>query len=152
MCDYTLGLTELWRNKIDKHAFYAVPFPDNYNKNTHEFYSSTYNDVINNLEEIISTVREHNPQVKFLFSVSPVPLSLSFRGHLGPYIATQYSKSILHVAAHEIVEKHRDVYYMPSYEIARNDPLRYYTEDGRHVNSNCVNTIMEVFEKLYVSR
>jgi len=148
---WALGLTEVWRNRHDHKAYYAVPFPETYDPERHEFYSLTYQDVIEALDYAITTLRGANPSVKILLSVSPVPLSVSFRDHLGPYIATQYSKSVLHAATLALVEDHEDVFYMPSYEITRSDPLLHYQPDGRHVNQDCVSSIMEVFQQLYVA-
>ncbi len=79
-------------------------------------------------------------------------ISASPRRHLGPYIATSFSKSILHAATFEAIEKNENVYYMPSYEIARSNPIKNYKEDGRHVNAECIARIMEVFRMLYVKK
>lgn len=147
---WTLGLTELWRNQRDHAAYYAVPYPGVYDAERHEFHSLTYEDVAQKLKYAVTTLTSANPTVTIMLSVSPVPLSISFRAHLGPYIATQYSKSILHSAALATVEKYDNVIYMPSYEITRNDPIANYKSDGRHVNSECVRVIMEAFKQLYV--
>jgi hypothetical protein len=147
---WTLGLTELWRNKRDHKAYYAIPYPQVYDPARHEFYSLTYEEVIQQLTYAIETLVKHNPSISVLLSVSPVPLSVSYREEYGPYIATQVSKSILHAAAFALVEKYDHVFYMPSYEIARNDPRANYRADGRHVNQHCVDTVMEAFKHLYV--
>jgi hypothetical protein len=146
---FTYGLTELWQNIIDNKAFYAIPFPEVYDSSKHEFYNLTYNDVYTYTKYIVDLLSEFNTNIKILFSVSPVPISVSFREHIGPYIATQYSKSVLHAVVLRIVEEYKNVYYMPSYEIVRSNPLKYYKEDGRHVNQEAINTIMSVFTKLY---
>jgi len=147
---FNLGLTEVFRNKEDKSVFYAIPFPDFYDENKHEFYNLTYKDVVLSLEASISLMRQYNKKSRFLLSIDPVPLSTSFREHLGAYIATQYSKSVLHAAAFDVIERCEGVYYMPSYDIVRNDPQKNYLDDGRHVTVNGVNTIMDAFKKIYV--
>jgi GSCFA family len=147
---WTLGLTELWRSKKSHCTYFAIPYPQIFDADVHEFHSLSYSEVIDELEYAINTYKSNNEKIKIMLSVSPIPLSISFRSHLGPFVATQYSKSILHAAALELSEKYDFVFYMPSYEIVRNDPRASYSEDGRHVNRTCVNTIMSAFKTLYV--
>ena len=107
-------------------------------------------DIISRLDHAIVTLKKFNPKVQILLSVDPVPLSISFRPHLGPYIATSYSKAILTIAAMELIQKHNYVHYLPTYEIIRNNPKAYYLPDGRHINAHGIKSIMRAFEKLYV--
>ncbi|MCB2189149.1 MAG: GSCFA domain-containing protein [Deltaproteobacteria bacterium] len=146
----TLGLTELWWNREDRAAFFGVPFREVHDPGRHEFHNLSYREVVECLLYSIDTLRRHNPRVRFLFSVSPVPLSLTYRGHLGPYVATQFSKSVLHAAVLEVQTARPEIYYMPSYEIVRNDPREHYTSDGRHIRPETVDFIMKSFERLYV--
>lgn len=148
---WTLGLTELWRNSIDKLAYFAVPYPEVFDEQIHEFYNLTYQDVVDELRYAIETLRAHNSSVRILLSVSPVPLSISFRPELGPFVATQYSKALLVTAAMTLIKDFEQLYYMPSYEITRNDPIANYSPDGRHVSRECVESIMEAFRSLYVT-
>ena len=146
----TLGLTELWQNRKDGKAFFAVPFPQVYDDERHGFHNMDYGEVVQSLRYAIETIRRYNSKIAFLFSVSPIPLSVSFRNHLGPFTATQFSKSVLHAAVLETLNTLEDVYYMPSYEIVRNDPRAFYLPDGRHLKGDAVNLIMNIFNWLYV--
>jgi hypothetical protein len=146
----TLGLTEHWRHKDDLKAFYRMPFEVNYDSTIHEFHSLSYKEVLDDLNIIVELFKKYNKNIKILFSISPVPLSATFRPHLGAYIATSFSKSILHAAAHDVVIRNDNAYYMPSYEIVKSNPIIHYKKDGRHVNPHSVNSIMSTFEKLYV--
>jgi len=147
---WTLGLVELWRNRQDHATYFQLPTAEIYDPNIHEFHCLTYEEVMEHMRYSISTYKKHNPGLKILLSVSPIPLRVTFREQLGPYIATQYSKSVLHAAALRLTEEYRDVYYMPSYEITRMNPALYYKQDGRHVNELCVDTVMDIFQKLYI--
>lgn len=147
---WTLGLTELWRNKQDHATYFALPLAEVYDENKHEFYNLSYEDVVGHLRYAITTLKQHNPDIKIIFSVSPIPLHVSFRPELGPYVATQYSKSVLHAAAMSMTEQYDYVHYMPSYEIVRSNPLGNYQPDGRHVNQDCVDLIMQAFKRIYV--
>jgi len=147
---WNIGITELWRNKSDHLTFYALPFPDIYNEDKHEFYNLSYDDILSKLEYSITTLKKYNPSVKIIFTIEPVPLSFSFLSHLGPYVATQFSKSVATAAAMLLVEKSDDVFYLPGYEIIRNRHMKYYGSDGRHINNKGLNAIMTAFEELYV--
>lgn len=147
---WNIGLTELWRNKHDHLSFFAVPYSEVYDEEKHEFYNLSYHDVIDKLEYATVTLKKLNPNVKIIFLIEPVPLNISFRPHIGPYVATQYSKSVLMAAAMAIVEKYSDVFYMPGYEIIRNNHQAFYLSDGRHINREGVEATMEAFRELYV--
>ena len=146
----TLGLTEHWRSRYDKKVFFTVPYKPFYSVAKHEFSSLSFSEVSEHIRYTISGLRALNPDIKIIFSVSPIPLAISFRLNLGPYVATQFSKSVLHAAVLEHVQTSEGTHYMPSYEIATSDRSRYFKEDGRHVNKECVDTIMNAFEELYV--
>ena len=146
----TLGLTELWRHRTDHRSFFAVPPPAFYNSKQHEFHNLTFDEVRDHLTYVTRTLSRLNPAIQIIISVSPIPLSISFRPELGPYVATQFSKSVLHAAVLEHVSEYPNAHYMPSYEIATNDRLRFFDPDGRHVNRLCVSTIMQAFEHLFV--
>lgn len=146
----TLGLTETWRHTDCGSTFYSVPSPQFYLKDKHEFHNLTYGHVVTCLWETIRGLRMLNPEMRFVLSVSPVPLVITFRHHLGAYVATQFSKSVLHAAVYEIANPVDGIYYMPSYEMARSDPANFKA-DGRHVTSECVSKIMKTFEELYVA-
>jgi len=147
---FTLGLTELWRNRHDGKAYFRMPDPQVFDPARHEFHNLSFQEIVDSLLYTVDTITRHNPAVRFLLSVSPIPLSVTFRNHLGPYIATQFSKSTLHAAVLEVMDARDNVHYMPGYEIVRNDPTRHYTRDGRHVKSESVNLIMNIFKYLYV--
>ena len=49
-----------------------------------------------------------------------------------------------------LVEKYDAVYYMLAYEIFRSNPEVYYFPNGRHINYDGIEAIMQSFERLYV--
>lgn len=148
---FTYGLTECFRNKVDKRAFFSMPLNEWYDEEKHEFHNLEYQEIVESISGTISLIRKHNPKSQFILSVSPVPLSISFRKHLGPYVATQFSKSVLHAALYEVTQNFENVFYMPSLEMTRIDPVSCFQPDGRHVRKEAVEEIMSVFSKLYVA-
>ena len=108
-------------------------------------------DNVNFLLTAIDTVREFNPNVMFIFSVSPVPLVRTFQGDLHVAEATALSKSVLRIAMHQVCSKRDDIYYMPSYEtVMYPGSLEAWEDDFRHVSPNIVEKVMRTFEKMFV--
>tara|TARA_R110001592_G_scaffold356032_1_gene657294 strand:+ start:2016 stop:2927 length:912 start_codon:yes stop_codon:yes gene_type:complete len=145
----TLGQTEYWASEKD-YPFYAAPWGNVEGGNiNHKTYNLTQQEVKNELEETISILKKHNPNLKILISVSPVPLVASTLENYSAYIAAGWAKSSLHSATLEVVDNNEDVYYMPSYEIVASKPETTFKPDGRHVLRSTVNNIMDTFKKLY---
>ena len=79
---------------------------------------------------MIGAVREVNPSVSFLFTVSPV------RHLKDGIVENTLSKARLHQAVHELLKDH-SVDYFPSYEIMMDDlrDYRFYSDDMLHPGS-----------------
>lgn len=148
---FTLGLTECWRRKEDGVVFPICPGVEggSFDSDIYEFYNQNVSDIIADLKEFISLVRLRNPSVKILFTVSPVPLMATAEPDQHVLTATTYSKSVLRVAAAEVVNQSTDAFYFPSYEIITGNFNRgsYYAEDLRGVVEDGVNHVMRVFFK-----
>ena len=101
------------------------------------------------LEEALSNFREVNQNIKFIVTVSPVPLGSTFtQDHI--LIANQRSKSTLHTVAHYLAETQEDVDYFPSYEIVSlSNRTAAFEEDNIHVKSSMVSKVMECFFNSY---
>ena len=72
--------------------------------------------------------------MKFIVTVSPVPLTATASGqHVE--VATAGSKAILRAACGRLIEKFRDVDYVPSYEIITSQTARgaFYAPNLRSV-------------------
>ena len=78
-----------------------------------------------------------------MLTVSPVPLVATATGeHV--LTSTIYSKSVLRVAAEEIVRAHRDMIYFPAYEIVTGPqaPAEFFEPDRRNVTRAAVDVVM----------
>lgn len=146
---FTLGLTECWRRKDDGVVFPICPGVEGgtFDPEVYEFYNQSVFDIISDLKEFIGLLRLKNPSVKVLFTVSPVPLMATAEQGQHVLTATTYSKSVLRVAADEVVRQSNDVFYFPSYEIITGNFNRgsYYGDDLRSVVEDGVNHVMRVF-------
>jgi hypothetical protein len=90
-------------------------------------------------------MKKVNPQLRFILTVSPVPLTATKSGnHVA--VATMASKSILRAVTEELMS-HVDVDYFPSYEII-NSPIfkgTFFEPNQRSVNPYGVKFVMDNF-------
>lgn len=104
-----------------------------------------YNEVITNLESLVEVCRTVRPDLKIIFTVSPVK-------HLRDGIVeNSRSKALLNAAVHQVCDSYDDIYYFPSYEIV-NDELRdyrFYSSDMAHPSETAVEFIWERFGETF---
>lgn len=117
---YTLGVAPVFRDR-KTHEF-IMPRSSSLTSRAlaelYEFKTSTVAENLDNLEFIHARLREINPQMRFVITVSPVPLRMTFEQ--GSAIqADCLSKSTLRVTAHEFVSRHPECIYWPSFEVVR---------------------------------
>ena len=145
---FTLGLTEAWRSREDGAVFPLAPgvVAGAFDPARHEFVNFGIAEVQADLDEFLRLLRETNPKVRVLLTVSPVPLVASYEDrHV--LASTTYSKSVLRVAAEETTRRHPDCAYFPSYEIVTGNFSRgaYFEADLRSVNAAGVDHVMRLF-------
>jgi hypothetical protein len=145
---FTLGLTEAWAAKEDGAVFPLAPgvAAGKMDFTRYEFVNFGVNEVISDLEAFIERLREVNRGARIILTVSPVPLIATYENrHV--LVSTTYSKSVLRVAAEEIVRRHSNCVYFPSYEIITGNYTRgiYYDADLRSVNAAGVDHVMRLF-------
>lgn len=92
------------------------------------------------LREAITLLRQANPKVNIIITVSPI------RYAKYGYHRSQLSKAVLLLAANKVIKEEGErVYYFPAYEIV-NDELRdyrFYKADMLHPNEQAVEYIWE---------
>jgi hypothetical protein len=143
---FTLGLTEAWVSKIDGSVFPACPgtISGEFDQTKHEFKNFTAAEVAEDLTSFISLLRKHNEQVRFIITVSPVPLvATATDSHV--LLASTYSKSVLRVAAQQVSESVAGVTYFPAFEIVTGPqaPFEYFEADRRNVSEMAVAEVMK---------
>jgi len=115
---FTLGLTEAWVSTLDGAVFPACPgtVGGSFDPARHAFHNFSAREVTADVDELINLVREVNPAIRIVLTVSPVPLvATATDRHV--LVATTYSKSVLRVAAEEAAAGNPAVTYFPAYEI-----------------------------------
>lgn len=114
----------------------------------HEFINQGFVKIKSDLSEAIKLMKELNPRLKFILTVSPVPLTATKSGkHV--VVATMASKSVLRAVADQLVTHRANVDYFPSYEII-NSPIfkgAFFEPNQRSVNPYGVNFVMDHFFK-----
>lgn len=150
---FTFGLTEGWRSKRDGAVFPLAPgvVAGDFNPHQHEFVNFTVDEIVADFTEFVRIMRERNPGVKILMTVSPVPLIATAREDQSVITATAYSKAVLRVAAEQLANTLPDAYYFPSYEVITGNHARgaYFGPDLREVEEAGVEHVMSLFMKHY---
>lgn len=145
---FTLGLTEAWRAKRSGAVFPSAPgiLAGKWNAEEYEFVNFSAEEVVDDICAAFAKVRRVNPNVRFILTVSPVPLIATAEArHV--LQATTYSKSVLRVAAEVVRQRFQDVDYFPSYEIVSSTFSRgaYFESDLRSVTPAGVDHVMRLF-------
>lgn len=97
--------------------------------------------IIGQFKAVLEKLKEFNPSLQVLFTVSPV------RYVRDGLVENNLSKAVLLQSVHELVRKQSHCFYFPAYEIV-NDELRdyrFFKEDLVHPNEMAVNYVWEKF-------
>ena len=150
----TLGLVEVWRDKIANIFVNTTPIPEalRSHPDRYEFHITNFAQNLSNLERIHRLLSQFgHPDVQVVVTVSPVPLMATFSTE-DVVLANTYSKSLLRTVAQEWAAAHENVHYFPSYEIVQNsDRLVTWEDDLRHVKGEVASHIMNLFLSNYLS-
>jgi hypothetical protein len=145
---FTLGLTELWSDAVDGTAYPTCPgtVAGRYDPARHVFTNLTYDDVLSDMRRVIRWAVKRRPSMKFLITVSPVPLAATATGN-HVVTATTYSKSVLRAVAGQLHAEYDCVDYFPSYEIITSTLSRgaHYAADTRNISAAGVASVMSCF-------
>lgn len=145
---FTLGLTEGWMDLETDTVFPMCPgtAAGVFDPARHVFRNFSYNSIQDDLLYTIDLARRLNPDLRFLLTVSPVPLTATASGH-HVLVASTYSKSVLRAVAGDLAEAYDHVDYFPSYEIVSSPPFRglCFKPNMREVSPRGVELVMEHF-------
>jgi hypothetical protein len=101
----------------------------------------TNEEVIHEIENIVSQLQNFNPHIKIIFTISPVR-------HLREgFVENNRSKAALINAVHAATETFENVFYFPAYELVIDDlrDYRFYAEDMVHPNYAATNYVWQKF-------
>jgi hypothetical protein len=145
---FTLGLTEAWTNRGQGHVYAMCPgtLAGQFDANVHEFRNYRFLEIERCLKECFDIMKSGNTTLKFILTVSPVPLTASASGeHV--LAATTYSKSVLRAVAGQLCQERDDVDYFPSYEMITGAPFRsmFYQPNLRSISRQGIKFVMNSF-------
>lgn len=151
---FTLGLTEAWTNVEDGAVYPVCPgtAAGTFDPTRHKFVNFRMTQVLGDMREALDFIRDRNPRIRFIVTVSPVPLVATAEDrHV--LVSTTHSKAILRTVAGELEAQFDDVAYFPSYEIITGNFNRgaYYQPDLREVTAAGVRHVMRLFMKHYAA-
>jgi len=121
--------------------------------NCHRAPTSWFNKKLLGISEIISMLEgsidrslKFNPELKFIFTVSPV------RHIRDGVIENNRSKARLIEAVHHLVHKYKQVFYFPAYEIVIDvlRDYRFYDMDMAHPNYMATEYVLEKFTDTFI--
>lgn len=104
--------------------------------------------LVEECRDVLKKCREVNPNLKVLFTVSPI------RHAKDGMHGNQLSKATLLLAIDEICRTCPNCFYFPSYEIVMDElrDYRFYSDDMIHLSSKAVEYIWECFSRCYFSK
>ena len=105
-------------------------------------------EIIKRYNNLLPQLFSHNPELKILFTVSPV------RHWKDGAHGNQLSKASLLLAAESLEQQYPEkIFYFPSYEITMDEmrDYRYYADDMLHLNSLGIRYIWEKFLRVLIS-
>lgn len=145
---FTFGLTEAWIHGETGTVYPTAPgtIAGEFDPEVFAFRNFDVTEVMADFEAARQRLKRINPEMRFLVTVSPVPLTATATGrHVE--VATCYSKAVLRAACGMLTEKHEDVDYFPSFEIITSQTAggRHYEDNLRNVTAEGVATAMGLF-------
>lgn len=98
-------------------------------------------EITTTLKASLTQVRAFNPNIKIIFTISPV------RHLRDGFVENNRSKANLIAAVHQLVNDINDSFYFPSYELIIDDlrDYRFFAEDMVHPNYAATNYVWEKF-------
>ncbi|MEX2451998.1 MAG: GSCFA domain-containing protein, partial [Rhodospirillales bacterium] len=146
----TLGLNECWELIADGSVFSRSPRTADLMGLVRPKVLSVRENV-ENIQAFIDIIRERNPAMKLIISVSPIPFVATVRSKECHVVtANTHSKAVLRVAADELVRANKDVYYFPSFELVTTCMENPWADDHRHVSRETVGKVMSLFNAMFV--
>jgi hypothetical protein len=76
---FTLGLSEVWFDKESGEVFFKAVPTEEFDSTRHEFRLTTLEENLANIERLREIIRREKPDAPIIFTLSPVPLTATFR-------------------------------------------------------------------------
>ncbi len=145
---FTLGLTEAWIDREGGFEYAICPgtVAGTFDPEKHEYVNHGFTSTFKSLRSAINLARKINKRIRFILTVSPVPLTATAsEDHV--LTATSHSKSVLRAVAGEMKLANPYVDYFPSYEMITHPAFRgmFFGPNMRSVDPKGVEFVMDSF-------
>jgi hypothetical protein len=145
---FTLGLTEGWEHRESGTAYPTAPgtIAGEFDPDIFAFRTYGVAEILEDFTAIEEMLAEINPDLKWLLTVSPVPLAATATDdHV--LSATMRSKAVLRVVCDMLRDSSERIDYFPSYELVMSPahPTGAFAPDLRSVRPEVVEGIMALF-------
>jgi GSCFA family len=149
---FTLGLTEAWIDCETDRVLPSAPgvVAGEFDASNCRLVNFDAVEVIEDLAAVRALLRDRNPEIKLLLTVSPIPMTAT-GGTDHVLVANTYSKSTLRAAAGRIAQQYPDVDYFPAFELIAASPSSrsLYRENRREVAPEGILAVMMAFQAAY---
>ncbi|GEM_PF-1596923 len=151
----TIGVAEVWRDKITGGVFWRGVPADQFDPDRHEHLLSTVEQNVENLRAIAAGLRRLSDGAPVVLTLSPVPLIATMRPNTSIFAADAVSKSTLRLAIETVVSAGDGVKYWPSFEAFRwlggHVERRLYDGEAnpRHPSPDMIGRIIDLFVDSY---
>jgi hypothetical protein len=146
----TLGQNETWFDTEKKIYWGSTPSIDLQKSSPNRFkpMEFSYQSNKEDLNFIIKIIKQFNPEVNIILTVSPVGAYATF---LSEDIVSQSfaGKCTLRAVVHEVIQDNKNfIYYYPSFELVLCDNPTSYIADNRHVKRKKVKQIFSLLGEI----
>lgn len=145
---FTLGLTEAWYQASSGVVFPACPGTraGTYDPAEHKFVKFRHHEVVSDLQWCVDFVEGVNPDMRWIFTVSPVALAATATRD-NVLVATSVSKAVLRAGVEDVCLANEHCAYFPSYEICSSPASfgQFLDSDLRNISPRGVQLAMRVF-------
>lgn len=107
----------------------------------------TVEEVSASIENTFTLIKDVNPEVQFIHTISPV------RHLKDGFVENTMSKAHLIAGLHGVIAPRNKTYYFPAYEIMMDElrDYRFYNQDMIHPNKTAIDIIWEQFKLVWIS-
>jgi hypothetical protein len=148
----TLSLSEIWYDKITGEPLWRIATTDCHDPTRHDFKVLSFAETIAALNDIERIRATWLPNLKIVYTVSPMPLGFTFRA-VSAVTASTASKAIVRAALDEFIrslqaEVRQYYFYYPAFEVTEllANP---FLPDNRHLFSNVIDVVLGLFAQHY---
>ncbi|SDB49475.1 GSCFA family protein [Flavobacteriaceae bacterium MAR_2010_188] len=105
-------------------------------------------EIVNSLKKIEKNIKEINPNITIIYTVSPV------RHIKDGFLENSLSKAHLISAVHSVLKNNNQSHYFPAYEIMMDElrDYRFYGKDLVHPNDTAIEIIWDRFKESWISK